>query len=612
MSNPLTKILYSVVLGIGLGLVVSATIFGVKLSLHGKLPPGTVIANMDVGYETAAEAIQKIEERKENFFSKTIKFSIKTEGMEEAREAFVSPEEIDVEYFIDETIRTIDRIDLKVNSLPSELKRAQNSIEILYTFDSSKLKKLLDEKLSLQEIAPQNAKFYINEESRLDILEERPGQLVDYQEAIAAAKNAISKMSTTSIEIEANQALPTITKEELEGFREGVVEKLHHKVYLTHDEGRWEFLPIHHLGGLEFLDNNYITLPYLEAEIEIESQYLPDFFEQGEKTVKIVIKEENLKKFIDENMVESIETEVDPVSIYKDEEGEIVIDGKGRDGIAIQRGSLKKSLELAINNKVDEIEVYTKTIKAPITISKELQEIGIKELIGVGHTTFYGSTWNRIHNISVGLERFNGILIAPDEEFSFNENLGRVDNTTGYRKELVITKVGTIPEYGGGLCQVSTTMYRSAIFSGLPITARAPHSYAVSYYSQLLGYGLDATIYLGGQDLKFSNDTGGHILVQAYTEDKHAYIKFYGTSDGRSVTLEGPEFSNYRYPLQEIIYETSNELAPGEKKQVEKKHTGFDALWYRTISRPGGEDQVEEIFSHYKTTQEKYLMGPAI
>lgn len=291
-----------------------------------------------------------------------------------------------------------------------------------------------------------------------------------------------------------------------------------------------------------------------------------------------------------------------------EEEEEVVVDGYGKDGIRIEKELLAKTIELAINEQVQSIEVPVQKLKAPVTISKELQEIGIKELLGTGHTTFYGSTNNRIHNVNTGLDRFSGVLIKPDEEFSFNETLGRVDNTTGYRKELVITAKGTIPEYGGGLCQVSTTAYRAAMFTGLPITSRRPHSYAVSYYSQLLGYGLDATIYLGGQDLKFTNDTGQHILIHSYSEGKHAYFKFYGTSDGRSVELDGPYLSNYKYPLSEPIFQGSADIAPGDAKQMEKKHTGFEALWNRTIFRPDQEPLVEEIFSHYNAVREKYLV----
>jgi vancomycin resistance protein YoaR len=134
------------------------------------------------------------------------------------------------------------------------------------------------------------------------------------------------------------------------------------------------------------------------------------------------------------------------------------------------------------------------------------------------------------------------VIIQPGQEFSFNTTLGIVDGSTGYRKELVIKPEGTLPEFGGGLCQVSTTMYRAILFAGLPVTDRAPHSYAVSYYSQVLGHGLDATIYLGGQDLKFTNDTGYPILVHTYTvDDYELYFDFYGTADGRSVELEGPK-----------------------------------------------------------------------
>jgi vancomycin resistance protein YoaR len=235
--------------------------------------------------------------------------------------------------------------------------------------------------------------------------------------------------------------------------------------------------------------------------------------------------------------------------------------------------------------------------------------MGIKELIGVGHTSFFGSPTNRIHNIKTGIAKLNGALIAPNEEFSINARLGPVDDSTGYKKELVITKKGTIPEYGGGLCQVSTTMYRAAIFSGLKITARAAHSYAVTYYSQVLGHGLDATIYSGGQDLKFINDTPGYILIQGYVENNHAYFKFYGTSDGRTITMDGPYLANYVYPSKDIIYENSTEIPVGTTKLVEKRNTGFEATWYRTITRPDGTQEKEEIFSHYKATQERYWVG---
>jgi vancomycin resistance protein YoaR len=265
-------------------------------------------------------------------------------------------------------------------------------------------------------------------------------------------------------------------------------------------------------------------------------------------------------------------------------------------------------LELAANRDISDVPIPVYIRKAHANISDDLKMLGIETLIGTGHSAFAGSPSNRVHNIGVGVSRFNGVLIKPGDEFSFNQHLGPVDASTGYRPELVIKAEGTIPEYGGGLCQVSSTIYRAAIFSGLPITEREPHSYAVSYYAQIYGYGLDATIYPGVRDVKFINDTPGHILVQAYTEGTHAYFKFYGIDDGRSVEMEGPYLGGYHAPGPAIIVESAA-LAPGQRKQVEYGHTGFNATWYRYLTK-GGETVKEPIYSIYKAIPAKILVGP--
>jgi vancomycin resistance protein YoaR len=104
-------------------------------------------------------------------------------------------------------------------------------------------------------------------------------------------------------------------------------------------------------------------------------------------------------------------------------------------------------------------------------------------------------------------------LIAPDAEFSFNDVLGPVEPGSGFKMEKVIKKDKAEYELGGGICQVSTTMYRAILQAGLPITERKPHSWKVSYYGQSMGHGLDATIYPGVSDLKFLNDTGNYLLA---------------------------------------------------------------------------------------------------
>jgi vancomycin resistance protein YoaR len=167
-----------------------------------------------------------------------------------------------------------------------------------------------------------------------------------------------------------------------------------------------------------------------------------------------------------------------------------------------------------------------------------LNNLGINTLLARGESNFKGSPKNRRFNIAVGVEKMKGVLVAPGQEFSFNNNLGPVDGEHGFLPELVIKGNNTIPEFGGGLCQVSSTTFRAAMKAGVPITQRRNHAYAVQYYAP---QGTDATIYPGVIDLKFINDTPGYILIWPYLKDKDNLVfDFYGTQDDRQVTVEKP------------------------------------------------------------------------
>ena len=177
------------------------------------------------------------------------------------------------------------------------------------------------------------------------------------------------------------------------------------------------------------------------------------------------------------------------------------------------------------------------TEKTPELSASSINNLGITELIGEGHSNFKGSTRNRVFNINVATKRFNGVLIKPGEEFSFVKILGEVDGEHGYLPELVIKKDKTELDFGGGICQVSTTAFRAAIYSGLEITARRNHAYAVSYYNP---QGMDATVYVPKPDLQFVNNTSSHILIQTEIVGTELIFRFYGTSDGRKTIVLGP------------------------------------------------------------------------
>lgn len=285
---------------------------------------------------------------------------------------------------------------------------------------------------------------------------------------------------------------------------------------------------------------------------------------------------------------------------------------------------IKVNEEEALNKAIEALKILitteekVATIDLPVQATKpeiqnqDVNNLGINELIGQGESIYRGSIPSRVHNLSLAASRLNGILIRPGEEFSFNKAVGNISSATGYQQAYVIKEGKTILDDGGGVCQTSTTFFRAALNTGLPIIERHQHSYRVSYYEQGSKPGYDAAIYLPNVDLRIRNDTPGHILIQAKNDTKNAKLvfEFYGTSDGRQV-----ELLNYRQwdarPAPPDLYQDDPTQPVGAVKQVERSIPGLKTAFDYKVSR-NGETIFEKIFySNFRTWQAVYLRGTA-
>jgi vancomycin resistance protein YoaR len=213
----------------------------------------------------------------------------------------------------------------------------------------------------------------------------------------------------------------------------------------------------------------------------------------------------------------------------------------------------------------------------PETGLADTNQLGINELVATGESDFSGSSASRINNIRVGASKYNGLIIKPGEEFSFNKHLGDINSANGFSPEIVIKGTDLVKEFGGGLCQVSTTVFRAAMNAGLPITERRNHSFAVQYYTPP---GTDATIYTGAVDFKFQNNLSGHMMIQTRLDGKKLYYDFYGTKDERVVELTEP-------------------------RSYDRKSDGsLKAVWERKVTRNGQVLSDDEFHSTYRPPAE--------
>ena len=277
--------------------------------------------------------------------------------------------------------------------------------------------------------------------------------------------------------------------------------------------------------------------------------------------------------------------------------------------VAVQTGLLagEHNIALVINNGL------------PGAGSDETaQTLGITELVYAETTYFRYSSDARLQNIETASKQFNGLLVPPNTSFSMGDAMGDISLDNGYAEALIIYNGRTITGVGGGVCQVSTTLFRTAFFAGYPIVERHAHAYRVLYYEQTAtGYdpllaGLDATVYFPLVDLKFTNDRPSWLLMETdFNRDEMSLTwKFYSTNDGRTVQWQNLGLRNV-VPAPDPLIEENADLPAGTCKQTDYSGDGADITVTRTVSNASGQTMFNDTFqTQYEPWQAVYQYGP--
>lgn len=273
-----------------------------------------------------------------------------------------------------------------------------------------------------------------------------------------------------------------------------------------------------------------------------------------------------------------------------------------------------KELEGTDTNNLPEAtitkELALQEAEPEITLA-ETNDLGIVERIGFGESYYYHSIPTRIHNVSLTTQKISLALVKPGEEFSFNKTLGDVSAVTGFKPAYVIKDGQTVLGDGGGVCQVSSTLFRSLLDAGLNITRRLQHSYRVSYYELDSQPGFDATVYAGNVDLRFINDTNRYVLIYGQADSSNLYMtmEIYGSSDGRTTEVTNYQSWDPRPPLA-TVYVPDPSLAPGELRQIDWSASGIKAKFTHIVRDKDGKIISEkEYYSNYRSWAAKFLQG---
>ena len=282
------------------------------------------------------------------------------------------------------------------------------------------------------------------------------------------------------------------------------------------------------------------------------------------------------------------------------------------DGVRLDQAAAIKAISAQAASDTREVTLSTILSKPAVTSGPGVVE-GIRQLVATGSSKFTGSSPERVNNIQVASTKLDGQVVLPGQTFSFLKALGPITTQAGFQEGLTIQGDATVPGIGGGVCQVSTTVFRAAFYAGMPIVERHQHTYRVGYYEQDGSpVGFDAAVYDPGVDFRFRNDTPYALLMHAQVDTRTSTLtfRFYSTSAGREVKLTPQKTNEIKAGprLPDVVDPT---LPKGVRKQVEWSADGADATIRRLVTQNGSTLLNDAFFSRYVPWREKWLVGGA-
>ncbi len=545
------KKILATLLGIGILLFVVLAIL--RVAYFGRIYPGVTANGVYLGGLTAQEAMQELNSQTSSYSTKAIEIILPQE------KSNLSAEQIGVIYNNSDAVSqavNVGRegwmVDRMVAQFVSLLGQAPDITSVSY--DTQKLGNVLVDINSRVSKPVENAKFNIENEE-IKTQESIKGRRVDFALSPQALANHFGRLQNKLFVLPLMNAEPQISSQALQSQQNIIAPFAKQPLTLTYGDKTWS-ADINTIVG-------WLSLP--SSNQPVRNDIL-------NKNYSIRKSTNNNMVFYDRKAVAGFvaslagDINVEPIDATLTISGErATVFKQSRDGknLDVEKSTDEVMKQLGSSTPTG-VPLVVATTKADVS-DDNIEKLGIKELISEGVSYFPGSSANRIQNIRVGTSRFNGILIKPGEVFSFNKYLGEVSAATGYAEGIVILENKEEKQYGGGLCQVSSTAYRAALLAGLPIISRTNHAFAVSYYTEPFGVpGVDATIYLPNPDMQFKNDTGHHILIQTVLSGTTLRFKFYGTKTKTGV-IRGPFFlsgsQDHTQPSQTVFYRDVLDLA---------------------------------------------------
>ncbi len=368
---------------------------------------------------------------------------------------------------------------------------------------------------------------------QITVIPEANGTIVDQTALQATLLTSLQTMQAPTQALPTVDKLPSVHNVDLEPIKNSLATALSAPVKVTYGSQSWTIAPE------EF--GNFVSTSI-------------DPGKTGADAISLDVDQDGLASWLEEQFASSVDTDPQNAKVAWDGSSLKAIEASV-DGAKIRPQAMAELVSASFLGNHEAVEIPITVLK-PEVDGNNLSSLGITTKLGVGSSNFDGSDDARATNISVGSQLLNGTLVPPHGTFSFNHSIGVIGPELGFVEGQVIDgeKIGR--DYGGGICQVSTTVFRAAFFSGMPIVEGWPHRWRLGFY-ELDDWtpGLDASIMqpegdpFGGGDLRFENPSDSWILVESYVDYPRVFVIIYGADLGYTVDVSDPIYGATYDPL---------------------------------------------------------------
>jgi vancomycin resistance protein YoaR len=483
-----------------------------------RIYPAIIVGDVNVGGLTLAQAEARLGERAADLEQGTITFTYVGQTWTPTLSALGAS--MDLEQSI-ETARALGRTGDAASQLAftRDLLAADQHVPLQSRLDLAVLSRWFDQ---VDAHIGQSAVDARLEVDGLDvsIVPETSGIAIDRELATGHIRTALARLEPVATDLPVSIDEPEITTADLLPIQATVEQMLANPVVVTFEDRQWQI-------------DATLVLPLLAVETTLE---------QGVVVGRLDVDTEGLAAVLRTEFGDQVNREpVDAVIAWDDG---VVVRESSIAGVTLRAGAFADAVADSFRNGHPGVQIPVVEVR-PAIDGEHLELLGIDTLLGQGDSNFAGGVEGRDANVVLATELMDGTLVPPGGTFSFNDAIGEITYDRGFREALVVQGDGVGRGAGGGVCQVSTTIFRAALNAGMPITEWYAHSYRLSNYERD-GWapGFDASILqdrgdpADWPDFEFENDTDGWLLIESRVEYPYVYVNIYGSDDGRTVSFE--------------------------------------------------------------------------